>query len=435
MSAPLFRSRPDGFAIRPAAQPEARRVHDCVYLSQGLSNAFLVLTAEGRVVVNTGMGFEAPVHKRNFDAVDASPLRYILLTQGHVDHVGGVDLFREAGTEVVAQANNAAQQAEDTRLQRFRASRSAFAFGDVIARSLRHLRENVGGPVPPQSRPVPTITFEDRFAFELGGLRFELLATPGGETTDSMVIWLPQHRICFTGNLFSALFGHFPNLVTIRGDRYRDALRFIASLDRVLALEPELLLVGHHDPVAGRERIRAELLRLRGAVAFVHDETVRGMNEGRDVWTLMRETALPPELEVGEGYGRVAWSVRAIWERYAGWFHHRSTTELYAVPPWSVYPDLVELAGGPDAVAKRAHEKLAGGAALEAIHLAEVALAAAPTHRGALEAGLAAHERLEAESENFWLTSWLRRQIATLRGALERGSAGPAAPGSGEPPA
>ena len=414
MPTPLYRSRPGGFDIRPASQSEAKRINDFIYLSEGLSNSYLVVTREGRVVINTGMGFEAPVHKRNFDAVDRGPIRTILLTQGHVDHVGGVDLFREDGTEVVAQANNPAQQAEDARLQPFRASRSAFAFRDAIARSLRHVRENVGGPVPPQSRPEPTIVFDDRHAFELGGVRFELIATPGGETTDSMVVWLPQHGICFTGNLFSALFGHFPNLVTIRGDRYREALRFIDSLDRVLALEPELLLVGHHDPVRGRGLIRSELLRLRGAVQYVHDETVRGMNEGKDVWTLMREIALPPELEVGEGYGQVAWSVRAIWESYAGWFHHRSTTELYAVPPASVHPDLVELAGGPDAVVKRAREKLEAGAPLEAIHLAEIALAAEPSHPGALEASLAAHERLEASSQNFWLTSWIRKQIAAL---------------------
>jgi len=415
MATPLFRSRPGGFDIRPASQSQAKRINDFIYLSEGLSNSYLVVTPEGRVVINTGMGFEAPVHKRNYDAVDSGPVRYILLTQGHVDHVGGVDLLREEGTEVVAQANNPAQQAEDARIQPFRASRSAFAFRDAIATSLRYVRENVAGPVPPQSRPEPTISFDDRHDFELGGVCFELISVPGGETTDSMVVWLPQHGICFTGNLFSALFGHFPNLVTIRGDRYREALRFIESLDRVLALEPELLLVGHHAPVEGRDLIRSELLRLRGAVQYVHDETVRGMNEGKDVWTLMREIELPPELEVGQGYGQVAWSVRAIWESYAGWFHHGSTTELYAAPPSNVYPDLVELAGGADAVAKRAREKLAAGAPLEAIQLAEVALAAEPSHRGASEVSLAAHEQLEAESENFWLTSWIRKQIAALR--------------------
>ena len=418
MPTPLYRSRPGGFDIQPASQPEAVAVAEGVYVSEGLSNTYLVVTSEGRVVINTGMGFEAPVHKRNFDAVDAGPVRYVLLTQGHVDHVGGVDLFLEQGTEVVTQVNNLAHQQDDARIARFRASRSAFAFSETIGKALRYVRENVAAAVPPQSKPEPTLTFEDRHAFELGGLRFELIATPGGETVDSMIVWLPQQRICFAGNLFSALFGHFPNLVTIRGDRYREAPRFVESLELVLKLEPELLLVGHHGPIEGRELIRAELERLRGAVLHVHEATVRGMNEGCDVHSLMRDIQLPPELEVGQGYGKVAWSVRAIWETYAGWFHHRSTTELYPVPYWSVHPDLVELAGGADAVARRAQEKLASGAPVEAIHLAEVALAAAPEHRAAREASLAAHQKLLDESVNFWESSWLRREIGRLNEAL-----------------
>jgi len=417
-STPLYRSRPGGFEIQPASQPEARKINDFIYLSEGLSNSYLITTPEGRVVINTGMGFEAPVHKRNFDAIDDSPVRYILITQGHVDHVGGVDLFREEGTRLVAQANNEPHQTDDGRIGAFRASRSAFAFADAIARAWKHVQENVGGGIPAQSRPTPDITFDDRYELELGGVRMELLWTPGGETTDSMVVWLPDHEICFCGNLFSALFGHFPNLVTVRGDRYREPLRFVESLGRVLALEPKLLLTGHHGPVVGKETIRDELTRLRDAVQYVHDETVRGMNHGKDIHTLMRDIRLPPELEVGEGYGKVSWSVRAIWENYAGWFHHSSTTELYPVPAKRVHADLVQLAGGADAVAGRAREKLSTGETLEAIHLAEIALSDSPTNTSALEVMIAAHEHLEGESENFWLTQWLRKQLAGLRSTL-----------------
>ena len=88
-SEPVYRTRPGGHQIQPASQPEATKINDFIYLSEGLSNAFLITTSEGRIVINTGMGFEAPVHKRNYDAVDSGPIRYILLTQGHVDHVGG----------------------------------------------------------------------------------------------------------------------------------------------------------------------------------------------------------------------------------------------------------------------------------------------------------------------------------------------------------
>jgi len=412
MSKPLYLSRPGGFDIRPASQTEATQVAPSVWLSQGLSNSYLVVTRAGRVVINTGMGFEGPVHRRLFDAVDRGPVRYILLTQAHVDHVGGVEVFREPGTEIVAQANNRACQEDDARIERFRVAHSAPFFPTAVGKAERNLQV--------QARPEPTVTFSDRYSFEVGDVRFELIATPGGETVDSMCVWLPAERIAFVGNVFSALFGHFPNLVTVRGDRYRFALPFIDSVNRVLALEPELLLTGHFDPIRGRELIRDELVRVRDAVQYVHDETVKGMNQGKDVFTLMREIRLPAGLEVGQGYGCVPWSVRAIWEGYAGWFHQRSTTELYPVPASEVYPDVVELAGGPEPVAERARQRLAAGDAVAAIHLAEMALAAAPRSRPALEVHLAAHEHLLAErgGANFWETGWLRHQIARAKEAL-----------------
>jgi alkyl sulfatase BDS1-like metallo-beta-lactamase superfamily hydrolase len=418
MSTPLYRSRPTAFEMLPATTVRNGPINDFIFCSEGNSNAYMVVTSEGRVVINTGMGFEAPIHKAYFDSIDSGPIRYVIFTQGHVDHVGGADHFREEGTELVAQANNPAHQRDDGRIAAFRARRSAFAFADSIARANAYIREHMDGAVSPQAQPEPTLTFEDSYAFELGGLRFELIGVAGAETKDSLLVWLPEHRICFTGNVFGALFGHFPNLITMRGDRYRDALSYVETLDTLLALDAEMLVVGHHGPVVGAELIRSELTRMRGAVLHVHDETVRGMNQGKDVWTLMREVKLPPELEVGEGYGKISWSVRAIWENYAGWFHHESTAELYPVPPRSVSPDLVALAGGPDAVAEAARKKLEAGAAVEAIHLAEAASAADPRHRGAVEANLAAHAALLAGTDNFWESAWLRKEIGKLEKRL-----------------
>lgn len=423
MTSELVRSRRGGADIRPAHGAAAVAVADGVWLSEGLSNSYLVVTPEGRVVVNTGMGFEAPVHKALFDAVDRSPVRYILLTQGHVDHVGGVDAFTEAGTLVLAQEANAACQADDARIAAFRVRRSWPFFAGAIAAAGR----GPAGAAPPvQSRPVPDVTFADSYAFALGGTRFELYATPGGETVDSMVVWLPERRIAFVGNLFSALFGHFPNLVTIRGDRLRSALAFVESADRVLALEPEVLCTGHFEPITGAQRITAEITRVRDAVAFVHDAVVDGMNEGADVETLMAEVRLPPNLEVGEGYGTVRWSVRAIWELYAGWFHARSTTELYPVPVRDAYPTVVSLAGA-DALAAAAAEAVRTGHLERGIHLAEMVLAAQPAHRGALEALAGAHRGLleRGGGENFWETGWLRHQLARTERELEEAGGAP----------
>jgi alkyl sulfatase BDS1-like metallo-beta-lactamase superfamily hydrolase len=156
---------------------------------------------------------------------------------------------------------------------------------------------------------------------------------------------------------------------------------------------------------------------MRDATRYVHDEVVRRMNAGSDVWSAMAEIRLPAALEVGEGYGKVSWSARAIWEQYQGWFQGRSTTELYATPHWSVSPELVALAGGPARVAGAALEK-AESAPVEALHLAEAALAAEPSHPGALRASLAAHRALLRGTTNFWETRWLEHQIAQLEAKL-----------------
>ncbi|MDP4650608.1 MAG: hypothetical protein NWS56_02515 [Haliea sp.] len=237
---------------------------------------------------------------------------------------------------------------------------------------------------------------------------------PGAETNDSLIVWLPQHKICLTGNLFGCPFGHFPNLVTIRGDRYRDALVCAAAAETVRALEPELILYGHHGPVAGAALIQQELSVLRDAILFVHDAVVEGMNAGKTVHTLMAEVVLPPELEVGEGYGKVAWSVRAIWENYAGWFHHSSTTELYAVPASAVNADLVELAGGVEPLVARAEQKLLAQHTEQALHLLDIVLACVPDHEPARALSRRAHTALLEKSENFWLSAWLRHQIQQL---------------------
>jgi alkyl sulfatase BDS1-like metallo-beta-lactamase superfamily hydrolase len=409
MFEPVYRNRPGADAMRPAAAEKAEQIAPGLWCSPGLSNAYLLTTGAGRVIINTGMGFEGPVHRANFDAVDPSPVRYIIFTQGHVDHVGGLDSVRDPGTTVVAQANWTLWRDDNKRLIAYRASRSAFAFQNTLAEGIQAIQRRLGTKhLAGQSVPVVDVDFEDTLSLEVGGRRMELISVPGGETNDSLVVWLPEERICLCGNMFGPIFGHIPNLVTMRGDRYRDALTAIGSVERVRDLQPELLVTGHFEPIAGADRINAELTRLRDAIQHIHDQTVAGMNAGKDVRTLMREIALPPECEVGQGYGKVAWDVRAIWENYSGWFHHQSTTELYPVGFDAVAAEIVELAGA-DALVRRARAHLAEGRPVHAIHLAELL---PPDHQGAREVLRDAHENLLADSTNFWERAWLTRQIA-----------------------
>jgi alkyl sulfatase BDS1-like metallo-beta-lactamase superfamily hydrolase len=407
---PSYRSRPGADALAPAAAEHAEQVAPGIWCSPGLSNTYLLTTEDGRVVVNTGMGFESQVHRANFDAVDGSPIRFVIVTQGHYDHVGGLDTMRDPDTQVVAQANWRQWRDDNDRLATYRAGNTAFAFSDKLTDGIAAIRKRFGNRPPGQASPTADIEVDDTLSLTVGGRTIEMLATPGGETTDSMVVWLPAQKICLCGNTFGPVFGHIPNLVTMRGDRYRDALTTIASIERVRDLRPELLITGHFGPIAGAQRIHDELTRLRDAITFVHDRTVEGMNAGKDVHTLMREIVLPPELDVGEGYGKVSWDVRAIWENYSGWFHHRSTTELYDIGPHELNADLLDLVG-PERLVSRADEHLKADRPVHAIHLAEAVHRADPAHAGARAVLRAAHEGLLATSRNFWETAWLTKKI------------------------
>jgi glyoxylase-like metal-dependent hydrolase (beta-lactamase superfamily II) len=413
----LVECRADFFANRFADLEAPIRINDFIWQSSGLSNAYLLVTPAGRIVVNTGMGFEALTHKRLFDTVCPGPTPYIILTQGHVDHVGGVAHFREPRTKLVAQRNLPLCQRDDQRIKRVRESQASIWFAQVFAAMAERLPA-LGAP-PKQDVPVADVTFEDRYDLELGGLRIELHATPGGETIDSCVAWLPDHGILFSGNVFGPLFPHFPNFNTIRGDKYRQVEPYLESLRRVRSFEPELLITGHFEPVRGRELIRACLDRLEAAVDYVHTRTLAGMNEGRDIFSLMREIDLPDELYVGQGYGKVSWAVRTIWETYMGWFKARATSELYATQPVEVAADLVRLAG-LGRVVELGRANLASGDAERAMLLAEAALAHDPRDAGALRLAIDANRALLERSgrENFWETGWLETQIRTLEKTL-----------------
>jgi alkyl sulfatase BDS1-like metallo-beta-lactamase superfamily hydrolase len=123
---------------------------------------------------------------------------------------------------------------------------------------------------------------------------------------------------------------------------------------------------------------------------------------------------VPAQLDVGETYGKTSWNVRAIWEMYSGWFHHRATTELYHVPPPAVTADLVAAAGA-DALVQAAQAHLDGGRPLEALHLVDLVLSVEGNNNAARAISVEAHERLLASAENYWERAWLTKSINELR--------------------
>lgn len=387
-------------------QTKATKIADNIYQAIGFGNTLMVTTPAGNVIIDTSMPFNAALHKRLLQAENAGPIKYIILTHAHGDHTGGIPAWKQPGTQIIAQKEHAEFQHYQQRLNGFYALRNAAQFALPIPMP-REWPGNYGAKLE------PTIMFEDKYEFELGGLNFIVMSTPG-ETYDHASVWIPQLKAAFIGDNY---YDSFPNIYTLRGTQPRWALDYVNSLDKVLALKPEIVIPSHGMAIHGNAEIVKRLTRYRDAIQYVHDETVKGMNAGKDVWTLMNEIKLPPTLDIGESYGKLSWSVRGIYEGYVGYFDLQPAT-MYETPARAVYPDVVKLAGGPDAIAKLAQARADAGQAVEALHLSEMALAVDGKHQAALQTKLKALETLRARCKNSNERGWLEFSINGVKTQL-----------------
>jgi alkyl sulfatase BDS1-like metallo-beta-lactamase superfamily hydrolase len=387
-----------------------------IFQATGFGNTFMVTTKAGNVIIDTSLPTNAARHRALLKAVSAAPIKDIILTHSHGDHTGGVPAWKEAGTHVVEQANSVEFRNYQTRLEGFFVARNSAQYNAPP-------RSNIGGALGAGARglgaspgnyaagPLADVLFDKEYRFKLGDLTFDCLAMPG-ETPDMLNVWIPELKALFIGDNYYA---SFPNMYTLRGTLTRPALNYVQSIDRVLALKPEIVLPSHGNPIVGAVNVQRVLTQYRDAILYVHDATVRGMNQGKDAFTLMKEIKLPPELEVGEGYGAISWSVRGIYEGYAGWFDGDPAT-MYATAPSEADAEIVRLAGGAGPVAVRAESLVATDPAL-ALRLTSAALVAEPKNPAALAARRHALERLLAASKNSNESGWLHAGLNRVEAA------------------
>jgi len=391
-------------------QKVAHRINEAILVAYGFGNTFMVTTPAGNVIIDTSSVVRAPKAKELLQKENSGPITHIILTHGHGDHTGGVKLWKGPQTQVIAQQEQYEFLNYQARLEQFLTQRNAAQFA-FPPRDTGPWVGNRGATM------LATVTFADKYEFTTGGVKFELFSTPG-ETPDHLTVWIPQYKAAFVGDNY---YESFPNLYTLRGTKPRWALDYIDSINKVLALKPEILLPSHGQPVRGNAEITRRLTRYRDAISYVHDAVVQGMNQGKDVFTLMQQIKLPADLNVGESYGNLIWSIRGIYDGYAGWFDMNPAT-MYDVPMTAVLPDVTRLAGGPDPIAALAAQRVEAGQYVEALHLTEIALTADPKHRRSLEVRLQALEKLHARSVNSNERGWLSYSIRGVKKALEGGN-------------
>lgn len=408
-----------GSAVDLIKRPiEVREITENIYYATGVANAIMITTDEGNVVFDTGLVLQAAKQLKLLKEVSAAPVRYIVLSHSHADHIGGTRFWQEDDTEIVTHGDFIEEQRYLMQLEPYQYGRNRTLFPWMPAWEDKPDIEMMryGGV-------EPTITVPDweTYTFTLGGVEFQVIGTPGAEGADNAVLWLPQQKILFTGDFFGPQFPQFPNVFTMRGEKIRKPMEYVKSLDLLIALEPEIVVPSHLNPTVGADEVKAGMVRIRDAVLYVHDETVAGMNAGKSVYDLMKEIKLPPHLDLVQNHGKVDWAVKSIWEYYMGWFHYDSTTKLYPVPARDVYADLAEVAGN-EGLLSLAQNYLARDEPVKTLHIVEVALAADPRNQAALELRLQALQLLREQAENGLKNDyeiyWLKYRLADTEAQL-----------------
>ena len=247
---------------------------------------------------------------------------------------------------------------------------TALPEGDVV---------NVGiGPYLSVGRSAPgyikpNVTFDNELKLNIAGIAFEFFHAPG-ETDDQIFVWLPEYQALFPGD---NIYKTFPNLYTIRGTSHRDVNAWINSLDMMIALEPKNIFPSHTLPFSGHSAIET-LMIYRDGIQFIHDQTIRLMNQGMHPEEIIENIELPSAVAASpylqEFYGTVRWSVKSIFNGYLGWFSG-NISELDPTSTFKRAKFVSNMIGGPDALFAQLEKAIINEEMQWALELSDLLLA------------------------------------------------------------
>jgi linear primary-alkylsulfatase len=257
----------------------------------------------------------------------------------------------------------------------------------------------------------------------IDGVRIRFQMTPGTEAPAEMNFHFPDFRaLCMAENATHNLH----NILTLRGAVVRDPRiwsRYLAEAIDLFADGSDVAFASHHWPTWGTDEITRYLSEQRDLYAYLHDQTLRLMNQGLTGSEIAEVVEGPPELDrawhTHGYYGSISHNVKAIYQRYLGWYDG-NPAHLWQHPPEAAAARYVEAIGGVEATVERAKVLAEQGDLRFAAELASHAVFADPQNQGAKQVLASSLGRLGYEAEcATWRNCFLMGQRELREGVFQ----------------
>lgn len=352
---------------------------DKIYQVRGydLSNVTFIKGDTGWIVMDTAISPECA--KAALDLANqelgARPVLAVIHSHSHVDHYGGVrGIVNQADVDsgkvkVIAPAAFVEDAvSENVIAGNAMGRRAVFMYGALLPRNPQGgVNGGLGMTV---STGLPTLIIPTDIISTTGtkmtvdGVDMEFQMTPGTEAPTEMNTFFPQLKAMWMAENTT---NTMHNLLTLRGAQVRDAriwAKYLNDTINTYGPNTEVKFQSHHWPMWGNPKIIDYWKKQRDMYKYIHDQSVRLMNEGLVGSEIAEEIAMPPELNnfwPDRGYyGTLKHNSRAVYQRYMGWYDG-NPSDLDDLPPQEAAKKYVEYMGGENAILEKAKNDFDNG--------------------------------------------------------------------------
>lgn len=356
----------------------SRQIADNIVFLSSFANVAAFTGDDGILLVDTSQErFTARMLTDLRDNYSKAPVEGVVYTHGHIDHVTGAEqIIAEAAERSDHRPNIYGHRDVVRRFDRYRLTA---AHNDHI--------NTVQFNLPPDAKPFtvapwtyPDITHDNGMDTRIGGMRFEFHHARG-ETDDETWVWCPDNRVLCTGDTFVWCSPNAGNPYKVQ----RYAKDWADALEKMAAKKPLHLLPGHGPAISDEGTIEEALLSTAHLLRSIHDQVVKGMNDGKWLEDIIRDIDWPdtnkPWLQ--PIYDHPEFIARNVYRIYGGWWNGDAADML----PAHSHDVAAELIGatGADGILARARKLRDDGDLQIACHLVDFVRKGDPDNKEAWE--------------------------------------------------